>query len=221
MAPDGSKIYFGVASEGVNEVWSIRPDGSGRQCEVRAAKEGGVLPSVASQDGRTLYVDVGKEVRPHTVDLSLPPEKRRLVPLPLLKDGNLFDTWWASPDGRRVLGRSRTPDGRTVREVHFAFDIATGIYGSIPTPPTARVLGWLPDSRRILLARGAELEVLDRLTGKGTPAGSTGLSGYFTSFCVSRDGRSVYWTTASSEGDIWMLDYGEALGGKALAGPGS
>ncbi len=209
-APDGSRIYFGIAPDGLNEVWSIRPDGSGRQCELRAAKEGGAFPSVVSPDGRTLYVDVGKEVRPHTVDLSAPPEERRLTPLPLLKDGNLFDTWWASPDGRRILGKSRTPDGRTVSEVHFALDVATGTYESIPTPPKGRLLGWLPDSRRILLARDGKLEVLDRLTGKVTPAGSTAPDGLFSSFCLSPDGRSVYWTTANSEGDIWMLDYGEA-----------
>lgn len=55
-APDGSKLYFGVAPDGVNEVWSVRPDGLGRQPEVRAPQDGGVILTDVSPDGRTLWV---------------------------------------------------------------------------------------------------------------------------------------------------------------------
>ena len=208
-ASDGSKLYFCVAPEGLNEVWSIRPDGSGRQFELRATKEGGVSPSVVSPDGRILYVDVGKEVRPHRVDLTVPPERRSLVPMPLLPDGRHFDTQELSPDGRWLVGRSRTPAGDRVRDPWYLFDVERETYAALPSLPGANVLGWLPDSRRLLLAVGGELRTYDRITGSVSPAGSPGTGRFTGSPRLTRDGRSIYGYRLRNEGDIWMLDYGE------------
>ncbi|HRY45739.1 MAG TPA: hypothetical protein P5164_17550, partial [Thermoanaerobaculia bacterium] len=208
-APDGSKLYFGVAPEGLNEVWSIRPDGSGRQCEIRAPKEGGVSPSVVSPDGRTLYVDVGKEVRPHRVDLIVPPERRSLVPMPRLPDGRHFDTQQLSPDGRWLVGRSRAPAGDLVRDPLYLFDVERETYAALPSQPGASVLGWLPDSRRLLLAVGGELRILDRVTRNVSPAGLPGAGRFTAAPRLTRDGRSIYGFRQRNEGDIWMIDFAD------------
>ena len=220
-APNGSKLYFCVAPEGLNEVWSIRPDGSGRQFELGAPKQGGVSPSVISPDGRTLYVDVGKEVRPHRVDLMVPPERRSVVPMPRLPDGRHFDTQELSPDGRWLVGGSRSPAGDLVRDPLYLFDVERETYAALPSMPGASVLGWLPDSRRLLLAVGGELRIVDRVTRNVSPAGSPG-TGRFTAVPrLTRDGRSIYGFRQRNEGDIWMLDFGEAPDGKARPDPGS
>ncbi len=221
-APDGSKLYFGVAPEGSNEVWSIRSDGSGRQCELRAPKEGGVSPSVVSPDGRTLYVDVGKEVRPHRVDLTVPPERRSLVPMPLLPDGRHFDTQELSPDGSWLVGRSRSPAGDLVRDALYLFDVERETYAALPSMPGASVLGWLPDSRRLLLAVGGELRILDRVTRSVSPAGSPGTGRFTAAPRLTRDGRSIHGFRQRNEGDIWMIDFADPPGRSARsARPGT
>ena len=211
-APDGSRLYFGVAPEGTAEVWSIRPDGSGRRREVRAPEEKDVFPVSAAPDGKGLYVDVGKDLVPHRVDLTLPPEARTLVPLPPVAEGRRFDQYLISPDGRWIVGGSRDASGTRIPEARFVLDVSKDTYDALPAPPHERVLAWLPDSRRLLLLRQRQLLVLDRLTGKVTAAGrlASDTEPRPQSACLARDGRSLFWTTEVAEGDIWMLDYGEA-----------
>jgi Tol biopolymer transport system component len=211
-APDGSRLYFGVAPEGTGEVWSIRPDGSGRQREVHAPEKRDVFPMSVSPDGETLYVDVGKDLVPHRIDLSLPPDERTLVPLPLVAEGRLFDQYLVSPDGRWIVGGSRDASGTRIPEARYLLDVAKGTYEALPMPPHDRVVTWLPDSRRLLLLHQRQLLIVDRLTGKVTAAGhlASDTEPRPQSLCLARDGRSLFWTTEVAEGDIWMLDYGEA-----------
>jgi Tol biopolymer transport system component len=205
-APDGSKLYFCVAPEGVEEVWSIRPDGSERQREVRSAGEGGVRPLAASPDGRTLYVSVGKDGLPHTVDLADAPDARRPVPLPPPPGGRRFEPSFMSPDGRWLAGRAVDPNAPPDRDPRTLYDAQERTYTELPAPPTASLCGFLPDSRRLLFFRPGQLEVLDRVTGTLAPAGSLETTWLSTPFWLSRDGRSLYGSRARSEFDIWMLD---------------
>ena len=218
-SPDGSRVYFGIAPEGTLETWSVRRDGSGRLCEVRAAAEGGVDPWFVTPDGRTLYVAVGPENLPHAVDLSVPPAKRSPVPLPPAPGGHRFVPSVLSPDGRWLAGRARSSGIPPVPGPLLLFDTERQTYEELPDLPAARLCGFLPDSRRLLLVREGEFVVLDRETRRTAPAGSIGsLPGYQTMpYSLSRDGRSLYLSTVNREADIWMLDLEAGL--KAGAPP--
>lgn len=223
-ASDGSKLFFGVAENGRNELWSIRPDGSGLRPEVAASETRDIFPMSASSDGRILYVDVGKDLVPHRVDLSLPPEARMLDPLPVVAEGVSFDLHFVSPDGRWIVGGARDESGIRIPEVRYLFDVSKGTYGAFPMPPHDRILTWLPDSRRLLLLHQRHLLVLDRLTGTSSPAGRLGSDSDAlpSSACLARDGRSFFWATEVAEGDIWMLEYADPPGRTARsARPGT
>jgi Tol biopolymer transport system component len=211
-APDGSRLYFGVAPEGATEVWSIRPDGSGRRREFRPADGRQVLANLAAPDGRTLHVLVGKEQEPYTIDLSAPVENRRLEPLPPPPDGRRFVPAALSPDGRWLAGMSRAADGTGERPPLLLLDVVEKTY-EVLLDSTASVRGWLPDSRRLLLCqREGPCQVLDRVTRRISPAGTIGERTFWLlSPWLSRDGRSLFGSRFGGQGDIWMLEYGEAL----------
>ena len=206
-APDGSKLYFGVAPEGTNEVWSIRPDGSGREREIASEGERNLTGSFASPDGRSLLVDVGREMQPHIVDLGVPLAQRKLVPLPPLPTGKQFSAEGFSPDGRWLAGCSYSPaDGR--RPPLYLFDMEQKTFEELIDLKSTPWCAWLPGSRRLLLRNGEKFEVLDRVTRALTPAGSLGAD--VVRVVLSPDGRSLFGVKWVAEADIWMLDYGTA-----------
>jgi TolB protein len=207
-APDGSKLYFSAAPGGAGEVWSIRPDGSGREREVASEGLVRITAPLASPDGRTLLVEVGPDIQPHLVDLGVPLAQRKLVPLPPLPTGKIFEAWAWSPDGRWIAGYSYSPvDGR--RPPLYLFDTQRRTFEELADLKSTPLWpDWLPDSRRLLVRRGEKVEVLDRVTRTLKPAGS--LRPDVQRVLLSRDGRSLFGTRWVVESDVWMLDYGAA-----------
>jgi hypothetical protein len=176
----------------------------------RSADEKDLWPYAVSPDGRTLYVEVGYERRPATVDLGVPFPQRRPRPLPPLPTGRQFSAYYWSPDGRRILGYSfLRVDG--IRPPLYLFDPENGSYEALADFETNYASAWLPDSRRVLLLRpDGQLEVLDRLTKERTRAGSVGPSARSRlRLLLSRDGRSLYLEGGSHEQDIWLCDFGD------------
>jgi Tol biopolymer transport system component len=229
-APDGSRLYFCVAPNDADEIWSIRPDGSGREKVVGGAPEGEIQRAIASPDGRTIFVEAGAENAAYLLDTSLSPSLRRLTPLPPIAEGLSFSpstgSPW-SPDGSELLGYSRTSSGTQERTL-WIFSLERNAYRKLATLSSLHNCWWLPGSRRIVIVdaeKGTDFEVkiLDRETGMITPAGRIGAvadmrsnlqqsndGGLFYNLQLSADGRSFYTNTFSPEFDIWMLDYGAA-----------
>jgi Tol biopolymer transport system component/tRNA A-37 threonylcarbamoyl transferase component Bud32 len=210
-APDGSRLYFCLVPGKSGEVWSIRPDGSGRECVARAPDGADLWPYAVSPDARTLYVEVGDERRPHTVDLGSPLSQRHPRPLPPLPTGRQFSAYSWSPDGNWILGYSFSrSDG--FRPPLYLHDSRAGTYEAVGDLEAQYACAWLPDSRRILLLHpDGRLEVLDRVTGRRSDAGAVGTSPRQRSrLLLSRDGRSLYVEGGTREQDIWMLDFRKA-----------
>ena len=60
-------------------------------------------------------------------------------------------------------------------------------------------------------------ELLERVSRGGgreliLPAGTLLQEGSFTTFSITRDGRSIAYLEARREGDIWLADFGAASG---------
>ncbi len=206
-APDGTRIYFSVAFDGRSEVWSIRPDGSGRECVFAPPGRDDVVPLHVSPDGRTLSVGLGTTLRLHTVDLGVPIALRRAVPLASAPaEGELAWCEW-SRDGRWLVG---VPDSPTQEPGPSAWllDLETKTLKALPGLTSVEYVAWLPDSRRLLVARMRQLEVFDRATRKTSPAGP--LETDVRRIRLSPDGRSLFTMSWIGRGQIWMLDYGAA-----------
>lgn len=213
VSRDGTKIYFSAAVDGKREMWSIRPDGSGRELIARGAAGEDMHSGQPSPDGRFLYVLMGKALRPHVVDISVPFEKRKPVALPPLPDGRSF-AWRlgdpsaaVSPDGRYLVGYPLGSSGRPEPAIEV-LDLMTKTYKKIAGRPAVEGINWLPDSTRLLLYRGGELSVLDCRTGKITSAGK--LDEQVPWVVLSQDGHTLFAQSFRYDADIWMLDYGDA-----------
>ncbi|HYN41079.1 MAG TPA: hypothetical protein VE129_04825, partial [Thermoanaerobaculia bacterium] len=208
-ATDGETIYFTVAPEGKSEVWSIRPDGSGRERCVNAPGNTDLFAPLPSPDGRWLYVEVGlKNPTPSLVDLGVPPAERRPAPLPPMSGKQPFGARDWSADGRWLLGypHDEAAEGE-VKPVLTLFDVELRTYHTLADLGTENGCAFLPDSRRILLwTKKGELRLLDRETGAFTPAGS--IEGDFQRRWLSRDGHTLVGGTVTRQSDIWMLDDG-------------
>jgi hypothetical protein len=109
-----------------------------------------------------------------------------------------------SPDGRWQLGVERGGSDEA-GATWYAFDLERGSYVRIGELSTETLLGWLPDSRRFLVARGEKLSLVDRESGKISPAGS--VKGSYPA--LSPDGRTLVVPGDANQGDIWMMEFVE------------
>ncbi len=207
---DSSRFLFVSAPpNGNSEVWSIDIDGGGRERVFGVANEN-LLDPVLSSDGKTLYVQVGADYRPHMVDLTRPPDQRRAIALPPIDSDRRLHLMRISPDGRWLLGSSYSSSGKSIGSTLFLYDIAGKTYRDLRTLEGSWSdwrTWWLPDSERILLYSSVDerFEILDRETGVSTPGGP-GEKGVRYSE-LSHDGQWMFETRFAVEIDIWMLDY--------------
>jgi hypothetical protein len=170
---------------------------------------GGIVGVLASPDGRTLYVEAGKQAVPHLVDVSVPLKLRKPLPLPPLREGWTFNAADWSHDGRWLVGFARY-DGTLARSIIYLFDMERRSYRTLAELEGGEYdCAWLPDSRRLLVwhyaGEDGELRIVDRESGAMTSAGSIGRG--FANLRFARDGRALYGNTWLRESDIWMLDY--------------
>jgi eukaryotic-like serine/threonine-protein kinase len=207
---DSSRFLFMAAPpNGNSEIWSIGIDGGGRERVLSVANENLVDPALSS-DGRTLYVLVGADYRPHMVDLTGPANQRKATALPSIDADRALHLMRISPDGRWLLGLPYSGSGKSIGNVLFLYDVAGKTYRELKTLD-GRVFDWrawwLPDSQRILLYSNVDerFEILDRETGVSTPGGPGERGVRYSE--LSHDGHWMFETRFEVEMDIWMLDY--------------
>ncbi|MFA6958061.1 MAG: protein kinase [Thermoanaerobaculia bacterium] len=208
-APDGSKIYFDM-ERSPTEVWSVRPDGSHPQREATTGGSANLNGRAVSPDGRWLLAVAADRRGLSMIDLSLPLERRTLVPLPLLPDGrsasidvDYFDA--VSPDGEQLLVRAARPPGPSGADT-WIFHVGARSYRKLAMPPRVEWAGWLPDSRRLLLLREHALSVFDTQSGALTDAGSFDSKSEYPT--LSRDGCMLFTQRSEFDSDVYMLDFG-------------
>ncbi len=201
-SPDGQRLSFQSQRGGV-QAWVMRTDGSALQ-QVSGTEEANT--PVWSPDGQRIAVGVRGGVA--LLDPSPPAPGEPIERLAIGGFQGVGIVWSWSPDGRWLLcAPQEIPGGLFL----YSFE-ARSLRKLDESEEAAR---WLPDSRRILFNKRGAVILLDTVTGRRKellPQGTLPHEGAFTTFSVTRDGRSIAYLEARREGDIWLADFGGARG---------
>ena len=198
-SPDGQRIAFQSQRGGVPQVWVMRPDGSALQ-QVSGTEPTG--SAVWSPDGRRFAGGVSRGVVVLDPSPASPGEPIERLAIGEFQGVTIVWSW--SPDGRWLLCTPQQIPGAL-----FLYSFEARSLRKLDDSEEAAA--WLPDSRRILFSKRGALLLLDITTGRRKeilPPGTLPVEGAFTTFSVTRDGRSIAYLEARREGDIWLADFG-------------
>jgi eukaryotic-like serine/threonine-protein kinase len=200
--PDGARLLFQSDRGGRYEIWSLRADGSGLEPVSRAAGDALAYP-VLAPDGRRLAALSVASRSAVMLDLSLPPERRRLAPLPAVTaDGKeIFSAVSWSPDGGWLAGEAER-DSVSLPGI-VLYSPATRVYRRIST--RGQIPRFLPDGRTLLALDEGRIIAVDVAGGSVRPVLAPPPNSSFISHCLAPDGRTLFAVRVSEEGDICML----------------
>ena len=193
---DGRLIAFFSNRSGKNQIWSIRPDGSQLR-PLTFAAEGVSSCNIWSPDGsRMIYEGQGADVdkwfifEPGIPWSAQTPQRFSRV----IEPGILFSPWAWSPDGAKVLGF--VSNGGI-----YSFAFAAARFSKLLD--RGDVGSWLNDSRRALVHNQGRLYVLDTASTTIRELFSVAPD-EFDNVTISSDNRTIYFTRASEQGDLWL-----------------
>ncbi|MCM3905657.1 MAG: protein kinase [Pyrinomonadaceae bacterium] len=197
-SPDGGWIAFLSDRGGKYEIWKVRPDGSGlSQMTHEPGRE--VIAPVWSPDSRKLLYQI-RNVNSFVIDATRPGTEQRAQVLAGQPPPG-FLPWDWSPDGTHLVGWQPLLQGQQRGVVVYSF--AKERYERLTDLGLFPI--WLNDSRRVLFREGVNIYLLDRLNGKSKKIYSIKGPAQIGHHALSRDNRRLYFTSVSSEADIWML----------------
>ena len=190
-ARDGSLLFYSARS-GRFLFWTIQPDGSGLRQLTRG--DSMLNDPVPSRDGRWVggsNPNTGEQFIFDAADWTKPPER---LPSPPTKSPVYLRDW--SPDGMRIAAADTSG-------VLWAFDVTTKSWDRIGPGSWPR---WLPDGRRLLATLRSRVMLVDTTTktAREIYAEPGRLIG---AFVLAPDGRRLYFTSGSTESDIWTMRF--------------
>lgn len=196
-SPDGQWIAFLSDRSGKYEIWKVRPDGSGL-AQMTHEPEREVIAPVWSPDSRKLLYQI-RNVNSYFIEANRPGAEQTPQSLPGQPPPG-FIPWDWSPDGTLLVGWQPLVEERSMVVYNFAEQryerFVTG-FGSYPI--------WLNDNRSVLFREGEKLFLLDHLSGKWREIFALKPPSQIGSYALSRDNKRLYYTSGSSEADIWLL----------------
>jgi len=199
--PDSDLIYFFSDRTGRYEQWRIHRDGSGLEqlSSTEGYYSGDPYPS---PDGRSLAVVNTGSIEQSTalLDLTAPLPQKTLRSLPLIDETHGFAVNAWSPNGKQMIGSSRTATAYEPGVVLYSLE--TKKYASVTGAGSP--IAWFPDGRRVLYRVKNSLLAVDVQTKKTEPVlDDLGVGVGFVS--LASDGRSVFTVRSDEQADIWML----------------
>lgn len=196
---DGNWIAFISDRGGKYEIWKIRPDGTGLTPITHEPGHDVISPVWLPDSKRLSYQIRGGDG--YIVNAERPAAEQ--TPQRLAgQTPSGFLGWDWSPDGQLLAGwQSQTPTQQRGLAVY-----------SLPQQRYERLndLGafpiWMNDGRRLLF-RDFErrLFVIDRVTGKQRELYALPPPNRLGHHAISRDNRRIYFTSESSDADLWLL----------------
>jgi Tol biopolymer transport system component len=209
-SPDGKQIVFMSNRDGENQIWSIRPDGSGLRRLTglkggagsfnRWSPDGTKLPFARQEppdDSKLFVFDPRVEWKDQTpLEISV-----------LVEPDRFFSEWSWSPDGRQLAGIVNTHDAAfwgTPNGPLFVYSFATGHFTRLYDSESVRSPIWLNDGRQILFSEGSRLRLIDSKT-RATRDVVSIAPDRLDLWSVSRDNRAAYFVRIVAKADIWLM----------------
>jgi eukaryotic-like serine/threonine-protein kinase len=199
-SPDGKRIAFFSERNGDREIWTIDIN-TGEMRQITNLGGQNVAWPVWSPDGKYLaYTVFGANtfiIQPDKLWAAQSPQ--RLPPYP--NQGQLFNGWTWSPDGRMLAGFLNQDEAIAI----YLFESGTfrklTDFGSDPV--------WLSDGRALLFHNKGKIYEISTDSGEAHEMVSVAPEEIARrGFAVSPDDRQVYFSVSSTEADVWMLQFG-------------
>jgi eukaryotic-like serine/threonine-protein kinase len=192
-SPDGTRIAFHSNRDGVQQIWTIRPDGSELR-RLTSYPNQGLRSAVWSPDGTRMaaFDQTAFKIAIFDPRKSWDQQAPEEIPAPLAGKQCVPESW--SPDGSKLACVS---DSGTI--VYF-FD--TRKYERVIQ---AGDVVWLSDSRRLLLS-DSRILLADALSKKAREILSV-LPEYLASPSLPLDNRHIFFVRANAQSDIYMLSF--------------
>ncbi|HLA96797.1 MAG TPA: hypothetical protein VK612_13830, partial [Pyrinomonadaceae bacterium] len=195
FSPDSKTIAFISDRSGNHEIWTINAEGTDLKQLTRGNFSGVSFPHWSPDGSKMLFrADNKNFMFDPRVDWNAQTPQQ----LPSPENGINFIVWDWSLDGKKLVGTFS--DGERGTGV-FSFE--TNKYEKVSD--IEEIPMWLSDSRRITFGRGGKAFIFDTVTKKEKPIPLPQAEAVST-VSVSRDSSLLYFTIASKESDIWLLD---------------
>jgi Tol biopolymer transport system component len=197
-APDGSLMFYSSRG-GQYQFWAMAGDGSGMQQLTHG--DLALNHPIPSPDGRWIAgsnPNGGEQFIFDARDLSKAPEH---LPQPPGRATTYLWVW--SPDGTKIATRDTAGQLRV-------FSLETRTWDTVGTGVFPR---WLPDGRRLVAVDRGRMILVDTIakTSRHLYSEPDGGRSIFL-LALAPDGRRVYFTSAVSEADIWLMRFDETAG---------
>jgi serine/threonine protein kinase len=193
-SPDGSVIAYLSRRSGTDDIWTIRPDGSGQ--EQVTDTPGVSMTSLAwSPDGVRIVYSTDTP-RPSNFLISVLEPQREQTPQELPRQGG---SWWRatswSPDGNYLAGYG--PEGIWLADLTTQEQRQLTSFGAYPA--------WLADNRSLLFHDRYGVYKLDSMTGDYHQILTVAPDNVSGPLEISRDGTRLYFSFRVRYANIWLL----------------
>jgi len=201
---DGGEIKFFSNRDGTNQIWSIKPDGSGLHL-VSDSKEG-TVPGPTTLDGSrmTFYLQGLENGKFFIFDPRV--EWNDQLPTPISNvpaPGAEFDEYSWSPDGQQLVGTVTKPnrsDGPLT-----IYSLATQKYSRLYDSEAALSPIWLNDGRRVLFLEKSTVKLIDVGTRVTRELLSVAPDTMDLKWSITRDNLTIYFVRQVQQADIWLM----------------
>jgi eukaryotic-like serine/threonine-protein kinase len=198
-SPDGKWIAFLSDRSGKYEIWKVRPDGTGL-VQMTHEPDREVIAPVWSPDSSKLLYQI-RNVNSFIIDASRSGSEQTPQRLPGQAPEGFIPMDW-SWDGTQLVGWT-PPMLPNQRRGLYVYSFAGQVYrqvsdiGSFPL--------WLNDNRHLLVRESAGLFLVDSVAATTKRIYVVPQPNLIGGHDLSRDNKKVYFTSESTEADIWIL----------------